>query len=91
MGELSSHKVSEPCLFAVGLHDLPLFSNVKELISDPSAHCGLGGKSSLHGVPSSRATQVVATLTKQSPGVPGVDGGGIGVGAGGFSVGAGGI
>ena len=91
IGELSSQKVSEPCLFAAGLHEFPLYPNVKELISDPSAHCGLGGESSLHGVPSSRVTQVMATLTKQSPGVPGVDGGGIGVGAGGFSVGAGGI
>jgi hypothetical protein len=91
MGELSSQNVSEPCLFAVGSHELPLYPKVKELISDPSAHCGLGGVSSLQGVPSSRVTQVMATLTMQSPGVPGVGAGGISVGAGGISVGAGGV
>lgn len=42
MGELSSQKVAAPCLFAAGLHELPLYPNVNELISVPSAHCGLG-------------------------------------------------
>ena len=89
IGELSSQKVSEPCLFAEGLQELPLYPKVKELISDPSAHCGLGGESSSHGVPSSRVTQVMATLTMQSPGDPGV--GGVPVGVGGVPVGVGGV
>ena len=58
---------------------MPLYPNVKELISDPSAHFGLGGVISSHGMPSSRVSQVMATLTKQFPGGPvvgvGADGG----------------
>jgi hypothetical protein len=43
MGEKSSQNVSVPCLFPEGSHELPLYPNVTELTSVPSAHTGFGG------------------------------------------------